>query len=152
MKCEVPKIVDSNFETCNSTFYEYCCFKSNLNGNVFQNKCFIIFGFNIPEEDSFHYFISNWQELTGLGNLLSFLTPTYFVNRVSLLVNSIFKHYQNGQFHFMLVVEIFFNEFDLIYLLDFVQQFRVKRNLGFISVYAEYPATKQEDCHTDVQN
>ena len=151
MKCEVPKIVDSNFEIYNAAFFEYCSFKSNLNGNVFQNKCHAVFGFNIPEEDSFDYFTSNWRELTGLGNLLHFLTPMYFVNRVSFLVNSIFKHYKNGQFHFMLVVEIFFNEFDLINLLDFVQQFRVKRNMGFISVYAEYPAYKQ-DHHTDAQH
>ena len=72
--------------------------------------------------------------------MLNFLTPNYFVNRISLLINTVFKRVLRGHFHFMVLVEIFFNDADHIYLLDYVQQFRVKRNFGFISMYKEFPA------------
>ena len=130
---------DSKFETSTSFFHEMSSFKSNLNGNAFQEKCFIVLGFNLPESDSYSYFMENWRDLTGLGNLLSFLTPKYFIGRVSLLMNSNFEN-PKYHFHFIILVEIFFNRQDYIYLLDYVQQFRVKRNFGYISIYGEYPA------------
>lgn len=142
MQCVVPKFKDSNFETSTTIFREVYSLKSNLNGNVMNEKCFIVLGFNIPEPDSYDYFAKNWTELSGLGNILSFLTPKFFVNRVSFLVSSQFGK-QMCHFHFMILVEVFFNAFDLIYLLDFVQQFRVKRNFGFISIYSEFTAALQ---------
>ena len=132
-------VKDSNFETSTSFFHEMSSFKSNLNGNAFQEKCFIVLGFNLPESDSYSYFMANWRDLTGLGNLLSFLTPKYFIGRVSLLNNSDFEK-PKYHFHFIVLVEIFFNRQDYIYLLDYVQQFRVKRNFGYISIYGEFPA------------
>ena len=142
LHCEVSSVKDSSFETSTTIFREVYSLKSNLNGNVMNEKCFIVLGFNIPEEDSYNYFVTNWRELSGIGNILSFLTPKFFVNRVSFLVSSQFGK-QKCHFHFMILVEVFFNAFDLIYLLDFVQQFRVKRNFGFISIYSEFPAALQ---------
>ena len=60
VKCEVPKVIDSNFEATKFAFHEHCSFKSNLNGNVFKEKCYVILGFNLPEEDSY-----NFSSLTG---------------------------------------------------------------------------------------
>ena len=37
----------------------------------------------------------------------------------------------------MIIVEVSFRSCQLIDLLDFVQKFRVERNVGFISVYGE---------------
>ena len=139
MSCEVPKVIDSNFETSIAIYKEHSCFKANMNGNAFERKCVIIIGFNILEEDSYNYFVDNWRELSGLGNVLDFLTPKYFVSRVSLLINSEFTK-NDGHLHFMVLVELFFNANDLIYLLDFVQKFRNKRNTGYVSIYGEFPA------------
>ena len=135
---DVMEEKESKFKTSTAFFHEMSSFKSNLNGNAFQEKCFIVLGFNLPESDSYSYFMENWRDLTGLGNLLSFLTPKYFIGRVSLLTNSGF-YKPKFHFHFIVLVEIFFNRQDYIYLLDYVQKFRVKRNFGYISIYGEFP-------------
>ena len=150
-RCEDSGTVkESNFETSTSIFQEMSCFKSNLNCNAFQEKCFIVIGFNLPDMDAYEYFMENWRELTGVGNLLTFLTPQYFIGRVSLLSNSTFEK-PRSHFHFIVLVEIFFNRPDYIYLLDYVQQFRVKRNFGFISIYGEFPAEPIQN-HPSAEN
>ena len=58
-------MIDSNFEATKFAFHEHFSFKSNLNGNVFKEKCYVILGFNLPEEDSYNFFVTNWKELTG---------------------------------------------------------------------------------------
>ena len=139
---EIMERNESDPEVITTIFKEVFSLKSNLNGNVMNEKCFIVLGFNIAESDSYNFFMNNWRELSGLGNLLTCLTPKFFVGRVSFLVSSEFGK-QKDHFHFMVLVEIFFNAIDLIYLLDFVQQFRVRRNFGFISIYSEFSAPKQ---------
>ena len=145
---DVMEEKESKFKTSTAFFHEMSSFKSNLNGNAFQEKCFIVLGFNLPESDSYSYFMENWRDLTGLGNLLSFLTPKYFIGRVSLLTNSGFDK-PKFHFHFIVLVEIFFNRQDYIYLLDYVQKFRVKRNFGYISIYGEFPTEPTQNHHSD---
>ena len=42
-----------------------------------------------------------------------------------------------NMFQFLVMVEVFYKQGDLIYLLDYVQKTREGRNVGFISIYGE---------------
>ena len=74
--------------------------------------------------------------MCGLGNILTYLEEKYFVRSASFLANSSFSD-KSKDFHFIVILEVYYNSLDLIHLLDFVQKFRVERNVGFISIYAE---------------
>ena len=50
----------------------------------------------------------------------------------------------DNMFQFLLMLEVFHSEGDLIYLLDYVQKIRCWRNLGFVSLYGEIPANIQD--------
>ena len=136
MKLRVPKITDTTFEASISLYQEMECLKTESTGNSLQEKCFIVSGFRVAEEDSFRYFTKNWREVCGLGNILTYLEGKYFVRSASFLVNNSFID-KSKDFHFIIILEVYYNSCDLIHLLDFVQKFRVERNVGFISIYTE---------------
>ena len=131
-----PKITDTTFEASISLYQEMECLKTESTRNSLQEKCFIVSGFRVAEEDSFRYFTKNWREVCGLGNILTYLEVKYFVSSVSFLVNNSFID-KSKDFHFIIILELYYNSCDLIHLLDFVQKFRVERNVGFISIYTE---------------
>ena len=132
-----PEIEDNDFEASVCFFQEMECMRSESSVDSLQEKCFIISGFSVPDEDCYKYFTSNWREVSGLGNILTYLAPNYFVNNVRFLVNNNFAAKSN-HFLFMTILEVYFPTCQLINLLDFVQKFRVERNVGFISLYAEF--------------
>ena len=142
MKCQDLKIEESCFEASVANFLEISLFKSTE--NVLDRKCFLVLGFKTPEDGSIDYFISNWRELTGLGNILLFLSQKYVVRRVMFMKNMASVGRDDNMFQFLLMLEVFHKQGDLIYLLDFVQQNRNWRNVGFISLYGEIPANVQD--------
>ena len=118
-----PDIKDVNFASSTSFFQELEWLESDSKDSFLTEKCFIISGFRVPEEDSFQYFTKNWRDLCGLGNMLMELQKKYFVNYVRFLANNSFV-LNAAQFHFMIILEVYFRPSDLIYLLDFVQKLR----------------------------
>ena len=132
----VPKITDTTFEASISFYQEIECLKTESSENSLQEKCFIFSGFRVAEKDSFRHFTRNWREVCGLGNILTYLEVKYFVRSASFLVNNSFIE-KSKDFHFIVILEVYYNSCDLIHLLDFVQKFRVERNVGFISIYTE---------------
>ena len=140
----VPKIKETTFEASISFYQEIECLKTESAGNSLQEKCFIFSGFRVAEEDSFRYFTRNWREVCGLGNILTYLEVKYFVRSASFLVNNSFSD-KSTDFHFIIILEVYYNSCDLIHLLDFVQKFRVERNVGFISIYSEIKITMEDE-------
>ena len=136
MKFRDLEITDTTFKASTSLYKEIECLKTESSGNSFQEKCFLLSGFRVAEEDSFRYFTNNWREVCGLGNILTYLEGKYLVSSASFLVNNSFID-KFKDFHFIIILEVHFNSCDLIHLLDFVQKFRVERNVGFISAYTE---------------
>ena len=135
IELSTPFIRETQFEASVSLFQEIECLKSDSPASH-QEKCFIISGFRVAERDSYPYFTRNWREVSGLGNILTYLASKYYVNSVIFLANNSFP-VKSDTFHFMIIVEVSFRSCQLIDLLDFVQKFRVERNVGFISVYGE---------------
>ena len=131
-----PEIEDPDFESSVCVFQELERMRSDSTVNPPEEKVFIISGFRVSDEDCYEYFTSNWREVSGLGNILLYLEPTYSVSSVRFLVNNNFAAKSNN-FLFMMILEVYTPRCQLINLLDFVQKFRVERNVGFISVYAE---------------
>ena len=144
IKFRVPKITDTTCEASISLYQEIECLKTESIGNSLQQKCFIFSGFRVAEEDSYIYFTKNWREVCGLGNILTYLEVKYFVRSASLLVNNSFID-QSKDFHFIIILEVYYNPCDFIHLLDFVQKFRVERNVGFISIYSEIKITMEDE-------
>ena len=136
MKFRLPEMTDTAFEASISFYQEIECLKTESSGNSRQEKGLIFSGFRVAEEDSFRYFTRNWREVCGLGNILTYLEVKYFVKTASFLANSSFLD-KSEDFHFIVIMEVYYNSLDLIHLLDFVQKFRVERNVGFISIYTE---------------
>ena len=136
------KIKDSSFEATIANFVEISLCKNQENN--FERKCFLILGFKTPADGSVEYFEKNWKELTGLGNTLHFLSQKYFVRRVMFMKNMESVGRDENMFQFLLMLEVFHKQGDLIYLLDYVQKTRSWRNVGFISLYGEIPANVQD--------
>ena len=135
-KIPSPKVSDlMNFKIQTSSFKEISHFQSNEKS--YGQKCFVILGFKMFLDGSQDYFLSNWKELSGLGNLLLFLSPKYQVGQVMLLQNMASMHMVEDMFNFLVVVEVFYKKDILIYLLDYVQRSREGRNTGYVSVYRE---------------
>ena len=135
---------DNSFQATSANFLEVSLCKSADNER--ERKCFLILGFKTPaeEEGSIEHFLSNWKELTGLGNFLLFLSPKYFVRRVIFMKNMTNVGRDDNMFQFFLILEVFHKKEDIIYLLDYVQRIRSWRNVGFISLYGEIPASLQD--------
>ena len=103
-------------------------------------KCFVILGFNLLGAGGQDYFLSNWKELSGLGNLLLFcsvVSNRFLVGHVKLLQNIDSLHMVGAFFNYMVVVEVFYQRDKLVYLLDYVQRAKERRNTGHVSVYQE---------------
>ena len=106
-------------------------------------KCFVVLGFKMFLDGGQDYFLSNWKELSGLGNLLLFLsTKNYLVGQVMLLQNIEPVNLVRDMFNHMVLVEVFYSKDMLIYLLDYVQRTRDGRNTGHVSVYHEIEIEK----------
>ena len=118
-----------------SKFEEICYLQSAE--SLLERKCFMVLGFKTPEEGSSDFFLCNWKELTGLGNFLLFLSKKYHVTRVIFLQNVAAVRRDDDTFQFLLLLEIFHQKKDLIYLLDYVQNLRSWRNIGYLSLYGE---------------
>ena len=100
-----------------------------------DKKCFLILGFQIPGDENEDYFVARWKEFSGLPSHLLFLSKSYFVKRVTLLRNVDPQTIIDSQFKFLVIFEVHYRQEDLIYLLQYVQNNRTWRNVGFISVY-----------------
>ena len=120
-----------NLTILTQSFKELCHFTSSR--KPIGQKCFVILGFKLLGGGD--YFLSNWKELSGLGNLLFFLSPTFLVGHVKLLQNIKPLHLVGDMFNYMVIVEVFYQKDKLIYLLDYVQRAREERNTGHASVY-----------------
>ena len=99
----------------------------------------ILLGFKIHPSESSDYFLTNWREVSGLGNLLLFLSPKYGVKKIMFLHNEKDIPKEEDMFQFMVMLEIFHKNEDLIYLLDHVQKARALGHIGFVSVYKTFP-------------
>ena len=123
-----------------STFLEASYFLSNK--PLLETQSFILIGFKIHPDDSSDYFISNWREVSGLGNLLLSLSSKFCVKKIMFLYNEDCIPKGKNIFKFLVMLEVSHKRKDLIYLLDIVQKFRQGRLNGFISVYQEIPIGK----------
>ena len=141
-ECQEFRLEDSHFKTTIATFSEVSVFRAA--GDISEKKCFLLLGFKIPEDGCVDEFLRNWKEVTGLGNFLLFLSQKYFVRRVIFMKNTESVGRDENMFQFLLMMEVFHEQGNLIYLLDYVQTVRSWRNVGFLSLYGEIPANVQD--------
>ena len=120
-----------------STFQETSYFVANKEKLEAQSIMFH------PNESS-EFFLSNWREVSGLGNLLMFLSSKYSVKKIMFLENLKNITKKENMFQFLVILEISHRSEDLIYLLDFVQKARNGDHVGFMAVYKEIPVQKLE--------
>jgi len=145
-----PNFSNKHLSFSSQRFRELSHFQSN--SELTGPKCCVILGFQLlagegmgscvadgHQEEGIggkDYFLANWEELSGLGNLLLFLSKNKFsVSQVTLLQN--IEELVEKFFNYIVKVEVVFEEAMLIYLLDYVQRAREGRNSGHISVYQE---------------
>ena len=107
------------FNLENSVFVESSYFVSDVETSGAESV--LLLGFKIHQNESSDYFLTNWREVSGLGNILIFLHPKFGVKKIMFLhnVRSISK--EENMFQFMVMLEIVHKNDDLIYLLDYVQ-------------------------------
>ena len=145
-----PEFLNKHALLSSHRFREISHFRSN--SELTGLKCSVILGFQIlPGEgkdvnfdgnggdggsEGRDYFLANWEELSGLGNLLLFLSKKRFsVCQVTLLQN--IEEVVGEFFKYIVQVDVIYEKAMLIYLLDYVQRAREGRNSGHISVYQE---------------
>ena len=75
--------------------------------------------------------------MSGLGNLLLFLSSKYSVKKIMFLENLKNIAKKENMFQFLVILEISHKSEDLIYLLDFVQKACNGDHVGFMAVYKE---------------
>ena len=123
------------FSVENSTFIETRYFLSIQ--PTLDTRSFILIGYKIHPDDSTDYFISNWREVSGLGNMLLALSSTYSVKKVMFLHNENKVSKEQNMFQFLVMLEVSHKKEDLIYLLDYIQKAHSTGHIGFLSVYKE---------------
>ena len=102
-------------------------------------RVFILSGLNLLPGSDIDYFISKWMELSGLTSLLHFCTSWFSVQSVTFLQCEQQESLQI--FNFLILIELFCCEDQLIYLLDHVNRHRHAGHSGHLSVYQ-----KKKDC------
>ena len=127
--------ISGNLKIVTQSFREMSHFRSKK--QLIGQKCFIILGFKMLNGCDQEQFLSNWKEVSGLGNLLLFLSPKFGVKQAMLLQNMEPFHLVGDMFNYMVLVEVFYQKGMLIYLLDYVQRLMDGRNTGHVSVYQE---------------
>ena len=124
------------FNLENSIFVESSYFVSDVETSGAESV--ILLGFKIHPNESSDYFLTNWREVSGLGNLLIFLYPKFGVKKIMFLHNVRDIPKEENMFQFVVMVEIIHKNDDLIYLLDFVQRARSLGHIGFLSLYKTF--------------
>ena len=124
------------FNLENSIFVESSYFVSDVETSGAESV--ILLGFKIHPNESSDYFLTNWREVSELGNLLIFLYPKFCVKKIMFLHNVRDIPKEENMFQFVVMVEIIHKNDDLIYLLDFVQRARSLGHIGFLSLYKTF--------------
>ena len=127
--------LSGNLKIGTHSFIEMSHFHSDK--QLTGEKCFIILGFKMLDDCGQEQFLADWKEVSGLGNLLLFLSPKFGVKQAMLLKNMEPVQLVGDMFNYMVMVEVFYQKDMLIYLLDYVQRIRDGRNTGHVSVYQE---------------
>jgi len=109
------------------------------------NFSVLMMTFKWTDEDDTDYFINNWTQLCGLGNLLSHLLAEYQIGQVKFMKKKTIdfrNHYgekrsekENMCPTFIVTVEVFHEENQFINLVDYVQRTRERRNTGHLGIY-----------------
>ena len=120
-----------------SIFVESSYFVSEV--PTLDTQSIILLGFKIHPSESSDYFLTNWREVSGLGNLLLFLSPKYGVKKIMFLHNVKDIPKEENMFQFMVMLEISHKNEVLIFLLDYVQKARGLGHIGFGLVYKMFP-------------
>ena len=116
-----------------STFMESNHFLCDV--DPLEEESLILLGFKIHPNENPDYFLNNWWQVSGLGNLLFFLKPKFRVKKVRFLHNVRNIPKEEHMFLFIVMVEFSHKVGDQIYVLDYVQKSRSIGHIGFISVY-----------------
>ena len=140
----IPSECAKNCDILTTRYKEISYFQSSE--QFFGHKCFVILGFKLFLGGCDNYFMSNWRELCGLGNMLLFLSNKFQVGKVMLLQKVDNLESSGDMFDFMVMVEVFYRMDILVYLLDYVQRTKHSRNTGHVSVYREVQVSKVSNC------
>ena len=131
-----------------STFKETSYFVSDQ--QMLESQSVMMIGFKIHPNESTEFFLDNWREVSGLGNLLLFLSPNYCVRKIMFLENVKKIPKKEKMFQYCIMLSISHKPEDIIYLLDFVQKARNGDHVGFMAVYKEIPVKDLKESTCDI--